>query len=269
MKHNTRENIEKQKKERNGLIGYNKQGSKMQIIQYINAKDITVQFLDDYKAILSHRMWNEFKNGTIINPYFPSVYGVGMIGAKYPAKINKKHTKEYMSWHSMMVRCYSPTSKEYKPTYENINVCNEWKLFENFYDWLHTQDNVHLFNNETNWQLDKDIIFKNNDLYCPERCVLVPKNINILFLRRKEYRGQYPIGVYLDKDNYFRAQCRNPFENKQILLGRYNDPNSAFNAYKKYKEEIIKRVAEDEYSKGRITKICYDTMMNYEVEITD
>lgn len=38
---------------------------------------------------------------------------------------------------------------------------------------------------------------------------------------------------------------------------------------KKHKEEIIKRVAEDEYSKGRITKICYDAMMNYEVEITD
>ena len=43
----------------------------------------------------------------------------------------------------------------------------------------------------------------------------------------------------------------------------------AFNAYKIYKENIIKQVAEIEYLNGNITKRCYDAMLSYEVEITD
>ena len=37
----------------------------------------------------------------------------------------------------------------------------------------------------------------------------------------------------------------------------------------KYKEKVIKRVAQEEYDAGNITKRCYESMMNYEVEITD
>ena len=39
--------------------------------------------------------------------------------------------------------------------------------------------------------------------------------------------------------------------------------------YKTYKEDIIKRVAEDEYLKGNIIKECYLSMLSYSVEITD
>ena len=233
MEHNTRENIEKQKKERNGLIGYNKQGSKMQIIQYINAKDITVQFLDDYKVILSHRMWNEFKNGTIINPYFPSVYGVGMIGIKYPAKINNEHTKEYSTWHSMMVRCYSPTSQKYRPTYDKTEVYSKWKIFENFYEWLHTQENFSLFNSECGWNVDKDILVKRNHIYHPNKCILIPQNVNKLFTKREKQRGNTPIGVGYTKYGTYIARCHDPYAKTMVYLGSYDNPNSAFNAYKK------------------------------------
>ena len=36
-----------------------------------------------------------------------------------------------------------------------------------------------------------------------------------------------------------------------------------------HKENLIKQVAKEEYSKGNITKQCYEAMMKYEVEITD
>ena len=34
-------------------------------------------------------------------------------------------------------------------------------------------------------------------------------------------------------------------------------------------EEYIKNVAQEEYSKGNIIEKCYNSMINYEVEITD
>ena len=40
----------------------------MKIISYVNARNITVQFQDDYHFITEKRMWREFKEGTIINP---------------------------------------------------------------------------------------------------------------------------------------------------------------------------------------------------------
>ena len=43
----------------------------------------------------------------------------------------------------------------------------------------------------------------------------------------------------------------------------------AFLAYKKYKEEIIKMTAKEEFQKGNISTECYKYMMNYEVEIDD
>ena len=49
----------------------------------------------------------------------------------------------------------------------------------------------------------------------------------------------------------------------------YSTPERAFQAYKSYKEDVIKQVAEVEYRVGNITKECYEAMMNYEVEIDD
>ena len=36
--------------------------------------------------------------------------------------------------------------------------------------------------------------------------------------------------------------------------------------YKKYKEDYIKQIADEEYSVGNITKKCYEAMMNYKVK---
>lgn len=97
---------------------------------------------------------------------------------------------------------------------------------------------------------------------------MIPQNVNCLFLKRESERGKYPIGVQYTESGYL-AKCRNPFLDKGVELGYYSTPASAFEVYKKYKENIIKQVAEVEYSNGNITKECYNAMMNYEVEITD
>ena len=54
---------------------------------------------------------------------------------------------------------------------------------------------------------------------------------------------------------------------KQNFLGHYNTPEEAFQAYKQFKENYIKQVA-DEY-KELIPEKLYNAMYEYEVEIED
>ena len=118
------------------------------------------------------------------------------------------------------------------------------------------------------WAVDKDILFKGNKVYSPNTCCLVPKNANNLFIKSNNVKREYPIGVTKQYKN-FTSRCQNPFTGKTESLGTFDTPEKAFMVYKQYKESIIKQVAQDEFNKGNITKICYDAMMNYEVEITD
>ena len=96
----------------------------------------------------------------------------------------------------------------------------------------------------------------------------MPQSINKLFTKREALRGKYPIGVH-KIGNKFIAQCQNIEYGKQVYLGSYNNPQQAFIAYKKYKEQLIKDTARIEYLNNRITEKCYEAMNNYIVEITD
>ena len=75
-----------------------------------------------------------------------------------------------------------------------------------------------------------------------------------------------PIGVR-NNGGKFIVYCF--VDNKNTYIGTYNTVEEAFNAYKSTKESIIKQVAQEEYSKGNITKQCYEAMINYQVKITD
>ena len=56
------------------------------ILKYNDSKEVEIQFLKTgYETVA--RLDN-IKSGSIKDPYSPSVYGVGIIGAKYPSTIN-------------------------------------------------------------------------------------------------------------------------------------------------------------------------------------
>lgn len=245
---------------------YNNQGCLMTIVE-CNGKNIIVEFQDEYKYRV-HSIYTNFKSGSIKNPYYPSVYGVGITGCKYPISIDCKLTIEYDAWKQMLRRCFSNKEKERIPAYKVVTCCDEWLLYENFYAWLHSQPNFDKWANSTRWALDKDILMKGNKTYSPDACCLIPQNVNCLFLKREAERGDYPIGVSYRNDG-FVASCHDPFTNRREELGSYSTPTRAFQAYKEYKEDIIKKVAQIEYNKGNITKECYEAMLVYEVEIDD
>ena len=257
------------KEERLGKEKLNNQGFLMKIIEYKNCCDIIVEFQDEYRSKV-HTAYENFMKGQVKNPYAPTVCGVGIIGNKYPACVNRISTKEFDTWCHMLKRCYDEKYKKENPTYQNAACCEEWLYYPNFYEWLHNQKNFNKWVKLNKSGLDKDILFKGNKFYNPANCCLVPQNVNSLFTKHDMARGDYPIGVtYNKKENKYRAICNDPFANKRVCIGRYNTLEEAFQAYKNFKENIIKQVAQIEFDKGNITKKCYEAMMKYEVEITD
>ena len=248
-----------------GETKINNYGSKMEIIDYIDSKNITVKFENGY--IVKGREYKDFKKGKIKSLYDKSVFGNGYIGeGKYLVKINGVQTKQYINWYNMIRRCYSESFHKKEPTYESCTVCEEWHNFQNFAKWF----DENYYECGENLELDKDILNKSNKIYSPETCVLVPTRINLLFTKRQKSRGEYPIGVsYSKREKKYQSRCNVFSYDEKIckFLGYYNTPEEAFYKYKEFKEDYIKKVAE-EY-KDVIPQNLYNAMYNYVVEITD
>ena len=244
-----------------GKVYKSKSSGDFKILKYTNNRNVEIQFLKTgYEATVE---LVQVKRGNVKDPYSPSVYGVGILGTKYPSTINGIHTKEYKLWQNMLVRCYSDSSKKRRPTYEGCEVSDNFKNYEYFYEWCHKQIG---FSNK-DWHLDKDLLVKGNKVYSETTCVFLPNEVNSLLTKRTASRGEHLIGVSWHKrDKAFRARV-NKNKGKSEHLGLFKTEIEAFNAYKKAKEAFIKEQANK--WKGQIDDRAYNALMNYTVEITD
>ena len=231
------------------------------VLKYNGNKDVEIQFLrTGFETTVE---LGSIKIGKVKDPYSPSVYGVGILGAKYPTGVNGVKTKEYVLWTHMLQRCYSDVYKKRHPTYEGCEVGDNFKSYEYFYEWCHSQIG---FSNQS-WQLDKDLLVKGNKVYSENSCVFIPAEINSLLIRRTASRGSYLIGVCWSNTNKaFMAQVRKN-KGKSEHLGFFNTELEAFEAYKRAKESFVKEQANK--WKSQIDLRAYEALMNYQVEITD
>ena len=231
------------------------------VLKYNNARGIEIQFLKTgYETTVE---LGHIKKGEVKDPYSPSVYGVGVLGTKYPSRVNGVKTKEYALWHSMLTRCYNNSFKKRRPTYIGCEVSDKFKSYEYFYEWCNKQIG---FSNK-GWQLDKDLLVKGNKAYSEDSCVFIPKEINLVLVKCTTSRGEHLIGVHWNKkDKAFIARV-NKSKGKREHLGLFNTELEAFNAYKEAKETFIKEQA-DKW-KLQIDPKAYEALMNYKVDITD
>lgn len=234
----------------------------MKLIEYINCRNIIVEFQDKYHY-QKNTTYRDFDMGRTENPFDKTMLGIGYLGVgKFDASRDNK--KIYRIWQAIFRRCYGNGKHDTKPCYSNCSVATVWHNFQNFASWY--EKNYYSIDGQM-MQIDKDILYKGNKVYSPETCIIVPNEINALFVRRKEQRGDTPIGVYYDKRNgVYVAFCWTGGSQKEYL-GRYNDPVNAFMAYKLRKEKYIKEVA-DKY-KDVIPDQLYNALYKYKVDITD
>ena len=194
----------------------------------------------------------------------PRIHGVGYLGIKHRANgLGNKRTKQYNAWVNMLTRCYSERYLKEHPTYLGCHTSKLFECYSDFYDWCDAQIGF----GEYGFQLDKDLLIKGNKLYSENTCVFIPQEINKIFTKRVNLRGNLPIGVYYDDDMRKFSATVNLNIGKPVRLGFYNTEIEAFNAYKQAKEAHIKNMANK--WKGEIDNRAYDALMSYKVEITD
>ena len=253
--------------DRTGEERLNAFGSKMIIKKYRKAIDIDVYF-PEYDWIFEHATYGKFKKGEIKCSYEPRTLGVGYLGeGKYKTRENGKVHKYYKIWHGMLTRCYDPKFHEKRPTYDGCKVEDYLLNFQHMCEWL--ENNYYEIPGEQ-MCLDKDILCKGNKIYSRDTCIFVPKRINNLFVKSDNRRGDDPIGVSDLPSGNYRVNCSNGY-GKLIPLGTYYTKEEAFQAYKEYKEKVIKEVI-DSYE-GIIPEPHYSRLKeatyNYRVEIDD
>ena len=235
------------------------------IVKYNDKTNVQIQFLKTgYERVA--RLHN-IRKGEIKDPYVPSVYGVGIIGTKYPVSEGGRDTKEYKLWMGMLRRGYSDGFKKRCPTYEGCEVSDNFKNYEYFYEWCNKQIGFTNEGNENPFHLDKDLLIKGNKVYSEDSCIFLPREINQLLVKCTASRGKYLIGVcWCNTKKAFVARVSKN-KGKQEFLGYFNTEIEAFKAYKQAKESFVKEQATK--WKDKIDERAYNALMNYTVEITD
>ena len=102
--------------------------------------------------------YDSILNGTVKDPYFPRIYGVGYFGE--PSEQNKAM---YYRWRCMLSRCYNPNNKRYKQ-YGGIGVrvCDRWLCYATYLNDIKTlpgYDDM-IRNPQIQYCLDKDMLQK-------------------------------------------------------------------------------------------------------------
>lgn len=210
------------------------QGCECVVLEYNSAFDVRVMFLDNYKHI-KRVSAGDLRNGEVGNPFFPTTYGRGFMGAdKNDEGAFKTSHKAYMYWKGAMERCYNEQSLQRSPTYLGCEVAEVWYNYQIFASWAESQVG---FNNK-GWQLDKDFLSvgQRGTLYCPEICIFLPQELNTFFIIPSTKTDDLPVGVSYCKDrgNYQVGVGGGGFRK---ALGRYKTPEEAYEVYLKHKRE--------------------------------
>lgn len=195
------------------------------------------------------------------------VRGIGFNSRHYPSRIDGKNVKEYNLWQGMLHRCTKEYWLEWS-AYDGVTCSDDFKDYTFFYEWCNKQVGFgNADENGKSWQLDKDLLVKGNKIYNEDVCVFVPQRINNLLLKSDACRGELQVGVHrLAKGRGYIAKC-NIGTGTQKYLGYFKTPQEAFQAYKTFKEALIKEVA-NEY-KEQLDYRVYEALMNYEVNEND
>ena len=84
----------------------------------------------------------------------------------------------------------------------------------------------------TGRKLDKDFLVEGNKIYSQLTCVFIPRKVNNFIITSGKARGDYPIGVRLDKrkkKNIYCSEC-NDGSGVQHYLGMFPTPEQAHRA---------------------------------------
>ena len=180
------------------------------------------------------------------------VYGEGV----FDGEVDSNHPA-YVKWMAMLGRCYSPHHQKRDPSYTGVTVCEDWKLFSNFYTWLQSWDGWEAL------EIDKDVI--GGRIYSPKTCLMISGDLNKFLAYRK--RPGKLVGCYYERDrNKWKASIKVPNEkhkNYAKTLGRFETELDAHLCWLSEKIKYLMRFYETEdarvvpHLKSMVSKMEY------------
>lgn len=137
----------------------------------------TVKFLNTGTLVLAEK--RNIVNLHIADPYAKTIYNVackGRASSRHP-ELNKIAFKR---WIAMISRCYNQQDRGYNHYgAKGVKVSERWLCFENYLQDIQTIDGFDIIKYKTGEiQLDKDMKYINNKLYCLENCIFIKQSVN-------------------------------------------------------------------------------------------
>jgi len=224
------------KKIRTGDTFKTNEGGSVTVVEYRDSKNVVIEHNDEFR----HRSVipsAQLRSGSVKNPYTAQVYGVGYVGVgSYKTAAGGKDTPAYKSWCAMLRRAYSPEYHAKNRAYSDVTVLDEWLNFQTFSSWWHKQPH----SDNRDFELDKDLRINCNREYSPAACSFVPAAVNRLIGKQRQPDASLPQGVKTCRDGF---EARVGVDGKYLSLGIYATPESAFQAYKNSKENVVRHAA--------------------------
>lgn len=231
-------------------------GGTATVVEYHGSYSVTIEHNDEHR----HRMVVQASNlrrGMVKNPYTPLVYGVGYVGVgAHSAQENGKQTAAYRKWVKILERCYDDKFKAKNPAYSTCTVSQEWHCFQVFAEWFHAQPN----SENAGFEIDKDLMVLGSEIYSDSTCSFVPQEINKMLNSCAASRGEYPLGVHLNRK---RFMARVSINGESLCLGTYDTPDQAHAAYREAKKQYVRSAAEDR--KDQLHPKVYASLSSWDV----
>ena len=212
------------------------------VTKYNGVSDLTIRFINT-ETILSNVSGSNLRKGLVSDPNTPSLCEIGYIGSG-PYSF-KENIVAYRRWCAMICRVYRPTTERIKRSYEDCSVDPRWHNFQNFAEWYQQQP----YNNQSGYELDKDLILEGNKVYGPETCCLIPSVLNLAITFIKTNR--LAIGVFKE-GNKFVAETR--MKSSLVRrLGVYDNLEDAKYRYLEFRWSYIMTLAGHLHDIGKIS----------------
>ena len=108
--------------------------------------------------------------------------------------------KVVMEWRRIVARSTSSHVKTLQPAYAQTKLDPEWFDFFTYRDWRKTKFNADFLDRNGNpFHIDKDLSCFGNNIYCPEYCSFVPREINNFFRKNAGESTSKHTGVHFGK----------------------------------------------------------------------
>lgn len=195
--------------------------------------------------LLDSEIWGLNRDAKLTN-------GIGYFGNDRRYEFNNK---AYGTWYYILGQV-----KKYP---ERNAICEEWKDYNNFLEWY--DKNFYTVDKEK-MDLLKDILDRDNIIYCPEKCIFVPYRITRL-LKGTASKTNLPVGVGKKKNSdmyYSTCSVIRCGKKTTVRHSGFNSPQEAFEQYKKDRKKYIRDVAESYIYD--IPEKLYFAMLDWEID---